>query len=128
MARQDKRWSPDTSVQLFPFDRTGRFRADVINHTVDALDLVDNPIGNDSQYFIWDAIPVGSHKVGCLYSTDGNNVFVTPFVSHDSYRAQRQEYGKTLCYGAVETCLTYLFNNNPVGIAKYFQSGLCYFT
>lgn len=75
--------------RLFPLDSTRWFRANVVNHPIDAPDLINNPVGNDSEHLMRDRVPVGGHKVSCLYSADGDGVFVTPFVPHHSHGAQR---------------------------------------
>ena len=74
---------------LLPLNGTRWFGTDVVNYAVDTFDLVDNPTGNDFQYVIGYAVPVGSHKVGCLYRTDGNDVFVAPFIPHNPYSTER---------------------------------------
>lgn len=36
---------------LFPFDSPGRFGRNIIHHPVNALDLINNPIGHPAQQF-----------------------------------------------------------------------------
>ena len=38
-----------TNDPLFPFDSAGRFRADVVDHTVDTMDFVDDAIGKGAE-------------------------------------------------------------------------------
>src|SRR5438093_689521 len=48
---------------LFPFDRTWRFRTDVVNNSINALNLRDDSRGNSSEDIMRQARPVSSHPV-----------------------------------------------------------------
>ena len=112
----------------FPLNRTRWFGADVIHYPVYALHLVNDAVGDGAQRLVRYAAPIGGHEIGCFNGADGNDVFVAPFISHYPYGAERQEYGKALGNGAVEACLSYLFDNNLVGIAEDFQARPCHLT
>ena len=51
------------SVCLFPLDRSGRFRRNIVNDAVNALDLVDDAHGDAVEHIVRNARPVGGHEV-----------------------------------------------------------------
>ena len=52
---------------LLPFNGTGRFRRDVVHHTVDAAHFINNAIGNNREYIMGHGIPVCGHAIGRVH-------------------------------------------------------------
>lgn len=50
-------------VRLFPLDRTGRFRRNIVDHAVDAAHLVDDAGGGAAEEFHVVVVEIGRHAV-----------------------------------------------------------------
>ena len=64
---------------LFPLDGSRRLGGDVVDAAVDALDLVDNAVGNSGKKVVGESVPIGSHVVGGLHAADGSGLCVRRF-------------------------------------------------
>src|ERR1700744_3851824 len=83
-------------TRLFPFNRRGRLRRDVVDDAVDAADLVDDPGGDLAEEVVGELDPVGGHAVLALDDADGDGVVVGPLVAHDADAAAGEEDGERL--------------------------------
>mmetsp|Transcript_155872 Transcript_155872/g.498185 ORF Transcript_155872/g.498185 Transcript_155872/m.498185 type:complete len:237 (-) Transcript_155872:803-1513(-) len=75
-----------THRRSLPLDRGGRLRRHVIAHAVDALDLVDNPVGDLRKQAVRHVIPVRSHEVRGGHRPEHAHVLVGAVVAHDADR------------------------------------------
>lgn len=62
--------------ELLPLDGGRRLGGDIVDATVDTLHLVDDTVGNTSQQVVGEAIPVGSHVISRLHTTNGSRLDV----------------------------------------------------
>ena len=53
----------DYFSSLLPLYRGRRFAGDIIDHAVDSLNLVHDAVGDFCQQVIWQACPIGGHKI-----------------------------------------------------------------
>src|SRR6516164_5318317 len=86
-----------TPIELrasFPFNGSGRFGSDVVDHAVDALDLVDDTVGDSLQQVVREVHPVGGHAVLRVHGAYGTGVGVGAHVAHDTHRHHWQEHGE----------------------------------
>ena len=65
------------SKKLFPLDGAGGFGADIVDHAVDSVDLVDDAVGELSEQFVRQVRPVCGHTIGAGNRANGNHVFVS---------------------------------------------------
>ena len=72
------------SFGLFPLNRCGWLRGDIIHDTIDMLYLIYDTGRNLIQYLIGDSCPIGSHEVGCGYATQGNGIIIGTEVTHNA--------------------------------------------
>ena len=93
---------PASFIYLFPLDGGRRFGTYVIDYAVDSAYLVDYVVADLGKEVVREADPVGGHSVGGYDCTQGNGVFVCPFIAHDSDAADREEDGSRLPDGLVE--------------------------
>src|SRR5689334_23378527 len=56
-----------------PLDRRRRLAGDVVNHAVDASDLVDDAVADGRQDLVGQAGPVGGHEVLGLDGAEGDD-------------------------------------------------------
>ena len=50
-------------LPLLPLNGCWRLAADVVDHPIDAGHFVDDTVGNAGQEVVWQASPVGGHKI-----------------------------------------------------------------
>ena len=67
---------------LFPLDGSRRLGGDVVDAAVDALDLVDNAVGNSGKKVVGESVPIGSHVVGGLHAADRSGLCVSECEFH----------------------------------------------
>src|ERR1700674_5520639 len=67
---------------LLPFDCSGWFRCDVEDHSVHALDLVDDPVADPRQHLVRHARPVGGHGVLAGHHAHRDHVGIGSVVAH----------------------------------------------
>ena len=87
---------------LLPLNGPGGLGGDIVNNPVDAFHAVDNAVGYTAQTSqgIWTSRP--SWLQGLSNAPDGDNMFISPFVSHDAYRLHGKEHGKRLPHFFIE--------------------------
>ena len=79
---------------LFPLNGAGRFGGDVVDHAVDALDLVDDAVGDGAEQIAGQVAPVGGHGVATVNNPQGDNAFIGALVAHDADGFERQQHGE----------------------------------
>src|SRR6476659_8862489 len=70
-----------TPTRLLPFNGAGRFRRDVVDHTVDSLDLVDDAVRHGLQQVVREPRPVGGHGIVTGHRSDDDGMAVGSFVA-----------------------------------------------
>lgn len=106
---------------LFPLDRCGWFRTDVIDHAVDSLDTVDDLIGDFGQEVVRQVYPVSRHTIRRGDCTQRNAVFVGTFIAHYSDRLYRQQHDACLPNLIVQISLFEVVDENFVSLLKDFD-------
>ena len=81
-------------MKSLPLDGAGRFAGDIEDDAIDAFDFVADAIGNACKQFVRDAHPVGGHAVLTFDDAQGNGVFVSALVAHDTNRLHRKQHGE----------------------------------
>lgn len=81
-------------IDLFPLNGSWWFTADVIHHTGNPVDFIDDAVGNTTQEVIRQMRPVRSHKVDGFDGTQGDHPIVLTTIAHDAYGTDRQEDGE----------------------------------
>src|SRR5438094_1881131 len=102
---------------LLPLDRRGRLRGDVVDHAVDAADLVDDARREARQEIGRQPRPVGGHAVGGMHGPDRHHVLVRALVTHHADRLDRQEDREGLPELLVELRAANLLLDDGVGAA-----------
>src|SRR3990170_1968818 len=86
------RWTKGRGLtRLLPFDRRRRLRRDVVDHPVDALHLVDDPVREDRQHLGGHAGPVGRHRVLGSDAAHRDGVLVGALVAHHAHGLHREQ-------------------------------------
>lgn len=87
---------------LLPFNSRRGLAGDVVDHAVDAFDLVYEAGGDLIQGFVRDPGPVGCHEIGGGHGAEGQGIVVGSAVAHDAYGTGVGEHGKILVYGFIQ--------------------------
>src|SRR5436305_9639511 len=77
----------DCARRSLPLDRSRRLRRDVQDHPVHLAQLVDHARGDRLQEVVWEARPVGGHRVVAGDSAHDDDVAVGALVALDADRA-----------------------------------------
>src|ERR1700710_1379693 len=85
-----------SSIRSLPFDRAWRLRCDVVDHAIDAVDLVDEPRGDLCEQLVRQARPVGRHRVLGGHGAHGDRVLVGAGIAHHADRADRRKHREDL--------------------------------
>src|SRR5262249_27793680 len=80
----------NSAISLLPFNGPGRLGRNVINHAVDATNLVHDAVGDRLEDFMGQRHPVCGHAVLRMDRTDGTAHSVGTSVAHDAHRHNRQ--------------------------------------
>ena len=107
---------------LFPFNRCGWLRGDIIHDTIDMLYLIYDTGRNLIQHLIGDSCPIGSHEVGCGYAAQGNGIIVGTEVAHNANGAHICDNREILVNVSVQTCLCDFLSENRIRILLPRQS------
>ena len=105
-------------MQSFPLHRCGGLAGDVVDNSVDALDLVDDAAADLVEQLVGDARPVGGHEVLGRYGTQGEHAVVAAAVAHDANGARVGQDGEVLVHLLVFAGLFQLFAVDRVGKAQ----------
>src|SRR5699024_7235616 len=109
------------SFALFPRNGCRGLTGNIVDDTVDTLDLVDDTGGNTVQYVIGDTGPVSSHKVAGSNSAEGQRIIVGAAVAHNAHGAGVGKYGEILVDVLVLTGGGDLLPVDGVGVPEGIQ-------
>ena len=105
-------------LKLFPLHRCGGFAGDVVDHSVDALDLVDDAAADLVEQLVGDAGPVGGHEVLGRHSAQRKHAVVAAAIAHDADGARVGQDGEVLVHLLVFAGLFQLLAVDRVGKAQ----------
>src|SRR4051812_14572782 len=83
-------------VVSLPLDRAGRLRGDVVDHAVDAFDLVDDAGGDVADEGHVERVEIGGHAVGGGDREQAHDKVVGAVIAHDADRAHGKQYREGL--------------------------------
>src|ERR1051325_3764486 len=69
----------------FPFNRARRFRADVIDDTVHALNFGNDAAGHTRQHLVRQPRPISRHAIHARNGANRNHALVSALVAHHSH-------------------------------------------
>ena len=82
----------------FPLHRCGGLAGDVVDNSVDALDLVDDAAADLVEQLVGDAGPVGGHEVLGRHSAQRKHAVVAAAIAHDADGARVGQDGEVLVH------------------------------
>ena len=85
-------------LYLFPLHRCGGLAGDVVDNSVDALDLVDDAAADLVEQLVGDAGPVGGHEVLGRHSAQRKHAVVAAAIAHDADGARVGQDGEVLVH------------------------------
>ncbi len=101
---------------LFELDRPWRLASAVIEHAIDALDLVDDAARDLLQDIPRERRALGGHEVARENGSERDGMVVRPAVSHDADASHIRERGEVLAEGLVDAGLGDLFAIDGIGL------------
>ena len=104
-------------LDLFEFDRGGRFGRDIIDDAVDALDLVDDAHGDAIEHIVRDARPVGGHEVRRRDAAQRERIVIRAAVAHNTDRAHIRQHREVLIHRLLQVRLGDLVAEDEVRVA-----------
>ena len=102
----------------FPLHRCGGLAGDVVDNSVDALDLVDDAAADLVEQLVGDAGPVGGHEVLGRHSAQRKHAVVAAAIAHDADGARVGQDGEVLVHLLVFAGLFQLLAVDRVGKAQ----------
>lgn len=102
--------------QLLELDRPRRLAGAVVEHAVDALDLVDDAARDLLQDVPRERRTLGGHEVAREDGSERDGMVVRPAVAHDADASHIRERGEVLAEGLVDAGLGNLFAIDGVGL------------
>src|SRR5208337_701548 len=108
-------------VLLLPLYSAGGLRRYIVDHPVDALYFVDYPVCYPLQYFRRNPGPVSRHAVEAGNGPDRDNIFIRPFVAHDSDAFNWKNYSKGLPDVPVQSCQLYFLKYNRISFSQHIK-------
>ena len=103
---------------LLPLNRPERLRRDVVDHAVDAPDLVDDAGRGLAEELVVEVEIVRRHAVGRGDGAQGTDAVIGPGIAHDADRLDRQEHGEGLPDRVVKSGIADLFEIDRIGLAQ----------
>lgn len=82
-------------LALFPLDRCGWFRRDIVANAVYATYLINNLVAYLGHEVVRQMCPVGCHCIGTGYSTQGYGMLVGTLIAHHTYTANSRKQDGT---------------------------------
>src|SRR5438874_3638761 len=110
-----------------PLDRAGRLRRIIVNHAVDAVDLIDDPRGDAAEEGGVEWIDVGGHSIDAGHGTQTTDVIIGAIVTHHADGPHRQQHRERLPDRVVEARVANLVEIDGVGLPEdvaFFASDL----
>ena len=105
-------------LDLFKLHRCGGLAGDVVDNSVDALDLVDDAAADLVEQLVGDAGPVGGHEVLGRHSAQRKHAVVAAAIAHDANGARVGQDGEVLVHLLVFAGLFQLLAVDRVGKAQ----------
>src|SRR5260370_33788226 len=96
---------------LFPFNRGGWLRGDIVDHAIDARYLIDDAVRDTRQQLVGQARPVGGHKVAGGDGSHSPKVGIGAEIAHHTHALYRRETRQGPAQAPVDTWLAHLFAN-----------------
>src|SRR5216684_7497495 len=109
------------SLPSLPLDGAGRFRGHVVDHAVDALDLVDDAGRGMRQERHVELIEIRGHAVGRSHGAQRDDVLIGAAVTHHADGLDRQDHRKRLPDVVVEPGAADLLDEDLVGKPQDLQ-------
>ena len=81
---------------LLPLDRRRRLAGDVVDHSTDAFDLVDDAARADIEQLVGQVRPARGHEIHGLDGAQRDHGLVAAAVAGDADGLHRQEHGESL--------------------------------
>ena len=100
----------------FPLDRARGLRRIIVDHPVDAPNLVDDPGRDPAEEGGIERVDIGRHPVGRSDRPKRADIFVGPVIAHHSDRPHRQQHGKGLPDCVVKPGIAYLVEKTGVPV------------
>src|SRR5437667_11250792 len=96
--RKDPSYEPAIGypTPLLPLDRARRLRRHIIDHAVDALDLVDDPRCHMRDEFHFEGIEIGGHAARGMSIAQTSDVIVTAVIAPQADGARLQNNAEPL--------------------------------
>lgn len=113
---------------LFKLYRSRWFTRQIIKYSINPLYLINNPVHNLIQNFIWNFCRLCSHKVNCFYSSECYCIIICSKITHYSNASHVRKCRKILIDITVKTSLCNLFSVNCIRILNNFYLLICHFT
>lgn len=104
--------------RLFPFDGCRGFGADVVNHTVDAFDSVDDVVGDFGEELVGEMAPVGGHTVDGFDGAERDDALIGAFVAHHTDGLNWKEHASGLPDFVVEVVVAEALNEDVVDVLE----------
>ena len=79
------------NCSLLPLDCPRRFRSDIVDYSVHALDFIDDSRRNTAKKIMLEWEIVCGHSIRRGDGPEGQDVFVCALVAHDADRVDRQQ-------------------------------------
>ena len=105
----------------FPLDCARRLARHVVDHTIDALDLVDDPRRRATKEGHVEGIEVGGHAVDRSHRAQRADSIVGTPIAHDPDCAHGQQHGKGLPDLLVKTRFPNLVEKDGVGLPENIE-------
>ena len=113
---------------LFPLHGGGGFLSDIIDHAVDAFDLVCNSAWCLCEDFKGNFCPIAGHKIVCCNGSESNQMVIGSWVAHYAHALCVGYNGEILVDASVKPCGGDFFSENCVRISENFKLILCDFS
>src|SRR5665213_304861 len=104
---------------LFPFDGGRRFGTDIIYNPVNSFYIINDLVRDFGQQVVRQVAPVGSHAVQRFNGTQADHVFVSPLITHHTYRLYRQKDGAGLPNFIINTGRPQIVDINRISFLQY---------
>ena len=79
-----------------PLNGGGGLGGNVVDHTVDALDLVDDARGYFGEQILWQMDKIGGHAIHRVHTTKRRHIFIRALVTHHTHRFDGKQNNQRL--------------------------------
>ena len=105
-------------IPSLPLDRPRRLRRNIVDHAVDALDLVDDPGRDAAQEVVGERVIVGSHAVGRGNGAERADMVVGAVIAHHADGADREQNREGLPDRIIEARIADLLEIDGIRLAE----------